>query len=101
MIRFITKVIDSSDEDIVCKPKILITKRTRTKIAEEVVESLRDMFSVYTFDTTVANQNAPAEKQTFIEDYFMINNIKTKVGKDYRVCCKFGFNRCKRNIFSR
>ena len=84
MIRFITKVINTSDDDIGCKPRILITKRTRTKIAEEVVESVKDMFSIYTFDTTVANQNAPAEKQTFIEDYFMINNIKTKVGRDYR-----------------
>ncbi len=84
MIRFITKVIDGSDEDIACRPRILITKRTRTKIAEEVVEGDRDMFWAYTFDTTVANQNAPAEKQTFIEDYFMINNTKTKVGRDYR-----------------
>ena len=84
MIRFITKVIDSSDEDIGCRPKILITKRTRTKIADEVVQGVKDMFSDYTFDTTVANQNAPAEKQTFIEEYFMINNTKTKVGRDYR-----------------
>ena len=84
MIRFITEVIANSDEDISCRPKILITKRTRTRIAEEVVESVKEMFSDYMFETTVANQIAPAEKQTFIEDYFMINNIKSKVGRDYR-----------------
>ena len=34
--------------------------------------------------TTIANQIAPAEKQTFYDDYFMIDNPKTRVGKDYR-----------------
>ncbi len=84
MIRFITNVINSSDEDIRCKPKVLITKRTRTKIAKMVVESIRQVFSKYLFKTTIADQDKPAEMQTFIEEYFMINDIKTKVGKDYR-----------------
>ena len=84
MIRFITRVINSSEENITCRPKILITKRTRTKISKEVVEEIRNVFSDYVFGTTIINQNAPAEKQTFVEDYFMIDDLNSKVGKDYR-----------------
>ncbi len=84
MIRFITKVINESDEDIRCKPKVLITKRTRTRIAKMVVESIKQVFSKYLFMTTIVDQDKPAEKQTFVEEYFMINDIKTKVGRDYR-----------------
>ena len=84
MVRFITKVINESDEDIQCRPKVLITKRTRTRIAKMVVESIKKVFSKYLFKTTIVAQDKPAELQTFIEDYFMINDIKTKVGRDYR-----------------
>ena len=49
-----------------------------------VVESIKKGFSKYLFKTTIVAQDKPAELQTFIEDYFMINDIKTKVGRDYR-----------------
>ncbi len=83
-IRYISKVISDAQEDINPDFMILITKTTRTKVSEECVELIRRSFPDIVFSTTIANQIAPAEKQTFYEDYFMIDNLKTKVGKDYR-----------------
>lgn len=83
-IRYITKVINEADENIKCNFKILVTKTTRTKVSKEIVQIIRETFGSSVFDTTIANQIAPAEKQTFYDDYFMIDNQKTKVGKDYR-----------------
>ena len=83
-IRYITGVIRNAEEDIDPDFRILITKTTRTKVSSEVVDLIRKSFPDIVFDTTIANQIAPAEKQTFYDDYFMIDNPKTRVGKDYR-----------------
>ena len=83
-IRYISKVINEAEEDIKPDFMILITKTTRTKVSRECVELIRRSFPDIVFSTTIANQIAPAEKQTFFEDYFMIDNPNTKVGKDYR-----------------
>ena len=83
-IRYITGVIRNAEEDIDPDFRILITKTTRTKVSAEVVDLIRKSFPNIVFDTTIANQIAPAEKQTFYDDYFMIDNPKTRVGKDYR-----------------
>ena len=83
-IRYITGVIRNAEEDIDPDFRILITKTTRTKVSAEVVDLIRKSFPDIVFDTTIANQIAPAEKQTFYDDYFMIDNPKTRVGKDYR-----------------
>ena len=83
-IRYITSVIQNAEEDIDPDFRILITKTTRTKVSAEVVDLIRRSFPDIVFDTTIANQIAPAEKQTFYNDYFMIDNPKTRVGKDYR-----------------
>ena len=83
-IRYISKVINEAEEDINPDFMILITKTTRTKVSEECVELIRRSFPDIVFNTTITNQIAPAEKQTFYDDYFMIDNPKTKVGKDYR-----------------
>ncbi len=83
-IRYITGVIQNAEEDIDPDFRILITKTTRTKVSAEVVDLIRKSFPDIVFDTTIANQIAPAEKQTFYNDYFMIDNPKTRVGKDYR-----------------
>ena len=83
-IRYITKVIDDAEEDINPDFMILINKTTRTKVSRECVELIRKTFSGIVFETTIANQISPAEKQTFYNDYFMIDDTKTQVGKDYR-----------------
>ncbi len=83
-IRYIMKVISDAEEDIKPGFLILITKTTRTKVSRECVELIRRSFPGIVFDTTIANQIAPAEKQTFYDDYFMIDNTSTQVGKDYR-----------------
>ena len=83
-IRYISKVIKEAEEDIKPGFMILITKTTRTKVSRECVELIRRSFPGIVFDTTIANQIAPAEKQTFYDDYFMIDNPKTRVGKDYK-----------------
>lgn len=83
-IRYITGVIRNAEEDIDPDFRILITKTTRTKVSAEVVDLIRKSFPDIVFSTTIANQIAPAEKQTFYDDYFMIDNPKTRVGKDYR-----------------
>lgn len=83
-IRYISKVINEAEEDIKPDFMILITKTTRTKVSRECVELIRRSFPDIVFSTTIANQIAPAEKQTFYDDYFMIDNPNTKVGKDYR-----------------
>ena len=83
-IRYISKVINEAEEDIRPDFMILITKTTRTKVSRECVDLIRRSFPAIVFDTTIANQIAPAEKQTFDKDYFMIDNQKTKVGRDYR-----------------
>ena len=83
-IRYISRVISDAQEDINPDFMILITKTTRTKVSRECVELIRSSFPGIVFDTTIANQIAPAEKQTFYDDYFMIDNPNTKVGKDYR-----------------
>ena len=83
-IRYISKVINDAQEYIEPDFMILITKTTRTKVSRECVELIRRSFPAIVFDTTIANQIAPAEKQTFYDDYFMIDNPKTQVGKDYR-----------------
>jgi chromosome partitioning protein len=83
-IRYISKVIKEAEEDIKPGFMILITKTTRTKVSRECVELIRRSFPGIVFDTTIANQIAPAEKQTFYDDYFMIDNPETRVGKDYK-----------------
>ena len=83
-IRYISKVIKEAEEDIKPGFMILITKTTRTKVSRECVELIRRSFPDIVFQTTIANQIAPAEKQTFYDDYFMIDNPKTRVGKDYK-----------------
>ena len=83
-IRYISKVISDAEEDIDPDFMILITKTTRTKVSRECVDLIRRSFPAIVFDTTIANQIAPAEKQTFDKNYFMIDNQKTKVGRDYR-----------------
>ncbi len=83
-IRYISRVIYEAEEDIRPNFMILITKTTRTKVSRECVELIRRSFPDIVFSTTIANQIAPAEKQTFYDDYFMIDNPNTKVGKDYR-----------------
>ncbi len=83
-IRYIMKVIGDAEEDINPDFMILITKTTRTKVSRECVELIRRSFPGIVFETTIANQIAPAERQTFYGDYFMIDNPKTQVGKDYR-----------------
>ena len=83
-IRYISKVINEAEEDIKPDFMILITKTTRTKVSRECVELIRRSFPDIVFSTTIANQIAPAEKQTFYDDNFMIDNPNTKVGKDYR-----------------
>ncbi len=87
-IRYITKVIDDSEEDISPNFRILITKTTRTKVSKECVDLIRRSFPGIVYETTIANQIAPAEKQTFFDDYFMIDNQKTMVGKNYRSLVK-------------
>lgn len=83
-IRYIIDVITASEEDLDCKFKILVTKTTRTRVSRNCVDLLRNTFKDLVFETTITNQIAPAEKQTFFEDYIMIDNQNTKVGKDYR-----------------
>ena len=62
----------------------MMIKTTRTKVSKECVDLIRKSFPDIVFDSTIANQISPAEKQTFFDDYFMIDNPNTKVGKDYR-----------------
>ena len=83
-IRYIIDVITGSEEDLDCKFKILVTKTTRTRVSRNCVDLIRNTFKDLVFETTITNQIAPAEKQTFFEDYIMIDNLNTKVGKDYR-----------------
>ena len=83
-IRNIVNAINETDEDINPDLMILITNTTRTKVSSECVDLIRRSFPGIVFETTIANQIAPAEKQTFFDDYFMIDNPKTRVGKDYR-----------------
>ena len=83
-IRNIVSVINDSDEDIHPRFMVLVTKRTRTRVSRECVEQIRKTFNDAVFESTIANQIAPAEKQTFFDDYFMIDDLKNSVGKDYR-----------------
>ena len=83
-IRNIVEVINNADENIDPKFRILINKTSRTKVSRECVELIRQKFSGIVLNTTIVNQISPAEKQTFFNDYFMIDDQTTKVGKDFK-----------------
>ena len=83
-IRNIVEVINNADENVDPKFRILINKTSRTKVSRECIELIRQKFSGIVLDTTIANQISPAEKQTFFDDYFMIDDQTTKVGRDFK-----------------
>lgn len=82
-IRRILETIDESITYLDVKIKVLLTKATRTKASMKCVEDITGAFGDKMLNTVIKFQAAPAEKQTFEDDYFMVDHPEKGVGTDY------------------
>lgn len=84
-IRKIKEVINESVIDLNIDIKVLITKvSTQTIISDSVRKAIRQSFSPKVMDTEIRLQVSPAEKQSFDEDYFMVEHTEQPVGQEYK-----------------
>ena len=83
-IRKINEVISESLIDLNLDVKVLITKvSSQTKVSEQVKTAIRNAFRDRVLNTEIRLQVSPAEKQSFDEDYFMVDHTEQPVGLEY------------------
>lgn len=82
-IRKILGVIDDSVIDLNVDIRILINKATRTNKCKETIDNIRQTFTNKVLNTIIREQPKPAESQTFNSGYFIVDDVKAKVGQDY------------------
>lgn len=83
-IRKIKEVINEAIIDLNVDIKVLITKvSSQTNISDGVRKAIRQSFTPKVMTTEIRLQVSPAEKQSFDEDYFMVEHTDQPVGQEY------------------
>ncbi len=78
----IEKINDNYEIDV--KWKIIITMKTKTKINNEIIETLKSQLNEnQIFDTTIRYQSNPVTLSTFNKT-LLVDDLKNGLGKDYR-----------------
>lgn len=87
-IERINEVIEESIVPLKPNIKILAAKATRTTLSNACLDELNEYYHENMLSTVICNQNKPAQMQTFMKDYFMVDDTETAVGEDYRELVK-------------